>query len=134
MTMLLVGLMLFFTAHSVRIFADPWRTRQRARLGELRWRGLYSLVSLAGLVLLIWGYGATRGAPGLWAPPRWTHHLAAVLTLPAFLLVVAAYVPGSHIKSAIGNPMVAGVALWALAHLLANGRPGDVLFFGAFLL
>jgi uncharacterized membrane protein len=134
MTMLLIGLALFFTVHSIRIFADPWRARQRARLGALRWRGLYSLVSLAGLVLLIWGYGATRGVPELWNPPRWTQHVAALLTLPAFVLLVAGYVPHNRLKATIGNPMVAGVALWALAHLLANGRPGDVLLFGAFFL
>lgn len=131
---LLLGLGLFFASHSVRIVADPWRTRVRERLGALRWRGLYSLVSLAGLALTIWGYGMTRGAPELWSPPAWTHHLAALLTLPAFLLILAANVPGNHLKAAIGNPMVAGVALWALAHLLSNGQPGDLLLFGAFLL
>ena len=134
MTLLLIGLTLFFAAHSIRIVADPWRTRQRARLGELRWRGLYSLVSLTGLVMLIWGYGRIRAAPELWTPPPWTHHLAGLLTLAAFVLVVAAYVPRNHLKSAIGNPMVAGVTLWALGHLLANGRAGDVLVFGGFFL
>jgi uncharacterized membrane protein len=134
MTTLLIGLALFFSAHSVRIVADPWRTRVRERLGPLRWRGLYSLMSLAGLALMIWGYGVTRAAPELWSPPAWTRHLAALLTLPAFVLVAAAYVPGNRLKAAVGNPMVAGVALWALAHLPANGRPGDLLLFGAFLL
>lgn len=134
MTALPIGLLLFLSAHSVRIFAEPWRTRVRERIGPLRWRGLYSLVSLAGLVLVVWGYGATRGAPELWSPPRWTQHLAALLTLLSFILIVAAYIPRNHLKSAIGNPMVAGVALWALAHLLSNGRPGDVLLFGSFLL
>jgi uncharacterized membrane protein len=134
MILLIIGLVLFFAAHSVRIVADPWRTRMRARLGPLRWRGLYSLVSLTGLVLIVWGYGMTRGAAELWSAPVWARHLAALLTLAAFPLLVAAYVPGNHLKAAIGNPMVAGVALWALAHLLANSRPGDLLLFGAFLL
>jgi len=134
MTLLIIGLAMFFAAHSVRIVAEPWRTRLRARLGEGPWKGLSSLVSLTGLVLMIWGYGMTRGAPELWSPPLWTRHLAALLTLPAFLLLVAAYVPGNHLKAAVGNPMVAGVALWALAHLLSNGRPGDLLLFGAFFL
>ncbi len=133
MTILLLGLLIFFSAHSVRIVADGWRSRQLARLGENRWKGLYTLVSLAGLGLIVWGYGFTRAAPELWNQPVWTRHLAALLTLPAFVLLTAAYVPGSRIKAAIGHPMLAGVKLWALAHLLANGRPGDVLLFGAFL-
>jgi len=133
MTLLLLGLMLFFSAHSVRIVADGWRTRQIARLGENRWKGLYTLVSLVGLGLIGWGYGLTSTAPELWNPPVWTRHLAALLTLPAFVLLTAAYVPGSRIKALIGHPMLAGVKLWAFAHLIANGRPGDVLLFGAFL-
>ncbi|MBI3523445.1 MAG: NnrU family protein [Betaproteobacteria bacterium] len=133
MTILLLGLLIFFSVHSVRIVADGWRTQQIARLGENRWKGLYSLVSLIGLGLIVWGYSLTRGAPDLWTPPVWTHYLAALLTLPAFVLLTAAYVPGSRIKAAIGHPMLAGVKLWAFAHLIANGRPGDVLLFGSFL-
>lgn len=133
MTILLLGLLVFFSVHSVRIAADGWRIRQIARLGENRWKGLYSLASLAGLVLIVWGYGLTRAAPELWNQPVWTRHLAALLTLPAFVLLTAAYVPGSRIKAAIGHPMLAGVKLWAFAHLIANSRPGDVLLFGAFL-
>jgi uncharacterized membrane protein len=133
MEALVLGLLIFLGAHSVRIFADGWRSRQIARMGENRWKGLYSLLSLVGLVLIVWGYGQTRAAPDLWTPPVWTRHVAALLTLPAFVLLAAAYVPRNHMKAAIGHPMVAGVKLWALAHLLANGRPGDVVLFGAFL-
>lgn len=133
MTILLLGILLFFSVHSVRIVAEGWRTRRIARLGENRWKGLYSLASLAGLALMVWGYGMTRTAPELWNLPVWTRHLAALLTLPAFVLLVATYVPGSRIKALIGHPMLAGVKLWAFAHLLANSRPGDVLLFGAFL-
>lgn len=133
MTLLLLGLLLFFGAHSIRIVAAPWRARQIVRLGENRWKGLYSLVSLAGLALMVWGYGLTRAAPELWHQPVWTRHLAALLTLPAFVLLVATYVPGSRIKALIGHPMLAGVKLWAFAHLLSNSRPGDLLLFGAFL-
>lgn len=133
MTTLVLGLVLFFAAHSIRIVADDWRTRQLARLGEARWKGLYALVSLAGLALMIWGYGASRGAAEWWSLPLWTRHLAALLTLPAFVLLVAAYVPGNRLKTAIGHPMLAGVQLWAFAHLITNARPGDLLLFGAFL-
>ncbi|NTV09802.1 MAG: NnrU family protein [Zoogloea sp.] len=135
MTALVLGLIVFLGAHSVRILAEPWRMRQIARLGEKRWKGVFALVSFVGLALIVWGYGFTRGAPDLWwTPPLWTRHLAALLTLPAFVLLVAAYGPPSHFKKVIGHPMVAGVALWALAHLIANGRSGDVLLFGAFLI
>lgn len=133
MTALLAGMLLFFGPHSLRIVADGWRTKQIASLGEKKWKGLFAVVALAGLALIVWGYGATRSVPDLWYPPLWTRHLAALLTLPAFVLVVAAYVPGNHFKTALGHPMLAGTALWALAHLPSNTRPGDLLLFGVFL-
>ncbi|MCC7313077.1 MAG: NnrU family protein, partial [Sulfuritalea sp.] len=122
-TYLILGLVLFLGIHSVRIFANDWRDAQLARLGLLPWKGVYALISAVGLGLIIWGYGLARVDPVvLWLPPVWTRHLAALLTLPAFILLVAAYLPGSHIKAKIGHPMVAGVKIWALAHLLANGN------------
>lgn len=135
MTLLLLGLLLFLGTHSIRIVADGWRAAQVDRLGLNRWKGLYSLVSALGLGLVVWGYGLARAEPvALWTPPGWTRHLAALLTLPAFILIAAAYVPGSRIKAAIGHPMVAGVKVWAIAHLLSNGNLADALLFGAFLL
>jgi len=134
MTALVAGLLLFLGVHSVRIFAEDWRTRQLARLGEGRWKGLYSLVSALGLGLIVWGVGLTRADPIMvWAPEAAMRHVAALLTLPAFILLVAAYVPGNRIKRAVGQPMAAGVAFWALAHLLSNGRLADLLLFGGFL-
>lgn len=134
MTLLLLGLLLLLGGHSIRIIAPGWRTAQVARFGELRWRAAFALVALAGLVLIVHGYGAARlAAPLLWQPPLWTRHVAALLTLPAFVLLVAAYVPGNRIKAALGHPMVAGVKLWALAHLLANGSVADLLLSGSFL-
>jgi uncharacterized membrane protein len=134
MTLLILGLILFLGTHSVRIFAEDWRGRQVARLGEQRWKGIYSLVSLAGFVFLVWGYGMARAEPVLlWNPPVWTRHLAALLTIPAFILLVAAYVPGTRIKAAVKHPMVLGVKVWAFSHLIANGTLADVLLFGSFL-
>lgn len=134
MTALVLGLVLFLGTHSVRIVAEPWRGAQIARLGPNRWKALYSVIAIAGFVLIVWGYGAARVDPILlYAPPVWTRHLAALLTAPAFVLVAAAYVPGTHIKAGVGHPMVAGVKLWALAHLVANGTVADVLLFGTFL-
>jgi uncharacterized membrane protein len=135
MTVMILGLLVFLGMHSIRILADDWRTRQVARLGPLPWKGLYALVSLAGFVLIVWGYAQARvGSPLLWSAPVWMHHVTALLVLLSFVLVTAAYVPGTHIKAAIGHPMVAGVKLWAFGHLLSNGSVADVVLFGAFLL
>ena len=134
MGMLTLGLILFLGVHSVRIVAEGWRSARLAAWGEGRWKGLYTAVSLIGFALIVMGYGASRAAPvDVWFPPVWTRHLAGLLTVPAFILLAAAYVPGTRIKAAVGHPMVLGVKLWAAAHLLANGRQGDVLLFGAFL-
>jgi uncharacterized membrane protein len=133
MSLLILGLVLFLGFHSLRIFAEGWRNAQVARMGEQRWKGIYSLASLAGFVLLVWGFGEARAAgPVLYAPPAWARHTAALFTLPAFVLLAAAYVPGTRIKAAVGHPMVAGTVLWSLGHLLANGRLADLLLFGAF--
>ena len=134
MTLLLLGLLLFLGSHSIRIFAEGWRSATVARIGENRWKAIYSLVALAGFALLVWGYGNARMAPVvLWTPPIFTRHLAALLTLPAFVLLAAAYVPGNALKAKLRHPMILGVKLWAFAHLLANGNLADVLLFGSFL-
>jgi uncharacterized membrane protein len=134
MTLLLAGLVLFLGAHSVRIVADPWRASMIARIGRNPWRGLYSLVSLAGLALLVWGYGKARLDPVvLWSPPPWTHYATWALVLPAFVLITAGNLPGTRIRARLGHPMVLGTKLWAFAHLLSNGTLADIVLFGAFL-
>jgi uncharacterized membrane protein len=134
MTLLLAGLVLFLGAHSVRIVADPWRTSMIARIGHNPWRGLYSLVSLAGLALIVWGYGKARLDPVVvWSPPMWTHYATWVLVLPAFVLIAAGNMPGTRIRAKLGHPMVLGTKLWAFAHLLSNGTLADIVLFGAFL-
>jgi uncharacterized membrane protein len=135
MIFLVLGLVLFLGVHSTRIFAENWRARQISRLGEGAWKGLCSVASIAGFALLVWGYGQTRIDPVVvWNPPIWTRHLAALLLIPSFILLAAAYVPGTRIKRAVGHPMVLGVKIWAFAHLLSNGRLGDLVLFGAFLI
>jgi len=134
MTILTLGLLLFLGTHAVRIVADGWRTRQIERLGVRPWKAAYAAVSAAGFILIIWGFGLARGdAVTIWSPPLWSRHLAAVVTLPAMILIAAGYVPGSRIKARLGHPMLAGTALWAAAHLCANGRGEHVLLFGAIL-
>ncbi len=134
MTALILGLILFLGTHSVRIVAGGWRDARVAAIGEGAWKGLYSVASLAGLVLIVWGFGLARAAPlELWQPPAWGRHAASLFTLLSFVLIVAAYVPRSRIRALVGHPMVAGVKLWAFAHLLSNGSLADVVLFGAFL-
>jgi uncharacterized membrane protein len=131
---LVAGLLLFLGVHSTRVFADDWRSRTRERVGAQPYKGIYSLLSLAGFVLLVWGYGVARQQPELlWNPPVAMRHVAALLTLFSFVLLAAAYVPGNQIKARLHHPMVLGVKVWALAHLLANGTLADVLLFGSFL-
>ena len=135
MSLLILGLVLFLGVHSVRTVADGWRTRMRERLGEGRWKGLYSLLSFAGLIFIVWGYGLARQDPVLlWSPPVAMRHAASLLTLAAFILLVAAYVPRNAFKARLHHPMVLSVKVWALAHLLSNGNLADVLLFGGFLL
>ena len=134
MTVLILGLLLFLGMHSARVVAEPARQRFIAARGEGTWKGLYTVVSLVGFALIIWGYGLARQQPVvLWSPPTWLRHLASPLTLAAFILLAAAYVPGNSVKARLHHPMVLGIKAWALAHLLANQTLADVLLFGGFL-
>ncbi|MDN8616980.1 NnrU family protein [Variovorax ginsengisoli] len=133
MSLLVIGLVLFLGIHSVSIVAPAWRDAQVARRGERAWKGMYALASLAGLLLLIHGYGQARLTPVvLYTPPTGLRHLALLLMLPVFPLLFAAYLPG-RIQRAARHPMLLAVKLWATAHLLANGTLADLLLFGAFL-
>lgn len=134
MLTLIAGLILFLGVHSVRIFADDWRTRQQQKWGADAWRGVYAVLSLAGLLLVIYGFGLVRNEPVLvWMPPIGMRHAASLFTLMAFILLAAAYVPGNAIKARVYHPMVAAVKLWAVAHLMANGTLGHLVLFGSFL-
>jgi uncharacterized membrane protein len=134
MLTLIAGLILFLGVHSVRIFADDWRTRQQQKWGVDAWRGVYTVLSLAGLVLVIYGFGLVRNEPVVvWIPPMGMRHAASLFTLMAFIFLAAAYVPGNAIKARVYHPMVAGVKLWAVAHLMSNGNLGHLVLFGSFL-
>ena len=133
MTVLVLGLVVFFLVHSVSIVSESLRERAVERIGEGPWKGLYSLVSIAGFVLIVWGYGIARQeSVVLYTPPAWLRHLAMLLLAPVFPLLLAAYLPG-RIKSLTKHPMLAAIKLWAFAHLLANGMLADALLFGSFL-
>jgi uncharacterized membrane protein len=135
MTLFLAGLLVFLGTHSVRIFADEWRTARIARMGPGAWKAAYSVISLVGFAMIVYGYGIARQTPVvLWTPPVWTRHVAALLMIPVFVFLAAAYIPGTRIKAAVKHPMVLGVKTWAVAHLLANGTTADTILFNAFLL
>lgn len=135
MALLLIGLVIFIGVHSLRIFAPAWRDASIAGWGGKAWKGVISIWSILGFVLMIWGYGQARQqAALLWAPPVGLRHAVALLTLPAFILLVSAYVPGNVFKSRLGHPMVLAVMLWAIAHLLVKGQQPAVILFGSLLL
>jgi uncharacterized membrane protein len=134
MSLLIVGLIVFLGVHSVAIVSPGLRSRVVGGMGEMAWKGLYSLVSLAGFVMICYGFGLARDTPViLYSPPIWLRHVALLVMLPVFPLLIAAYLPG-RIKAAAKHPMLAAVKFWALAHLLANGSLADVLLFGGFLI
>ena len=134
MAILILGLVLFLGVHSIRIFADGWRTATIARIGGKPWKGLFALASIAGFVLIVLGFGLARRNPVyLWESPMALRHLAGLLMLLAFVLLAATYVPRNAIKAKLHHPMVLSVKVWALAHLLANGNLVDVILFGSFL-
>jgi uncharacterized membrane protein len=126
-------LALFLGVHSVAIVAPAWREGMIARLGDATWKASFTVVSLVGFVLLVHGYGLARTDPQvLYSTPPFMRHVAALLMLPVFPLLLAAYLPG-RIKAAVRHPMLTATKAWALSHLLVNGTTADVLLFGGFL-
>ena len=133
MTVFLLGLVGFLGIHSIAIVAPGWRERTIASIGAPAWRAAYSVASLIAFVAMIHGYGIARQAPVVvYTPPVGLRHVAMLLMLPAFTMLLSAYLPG-RIKTRLKHPMLAAVKLWAVAHLLANGTLADLLLFGGFL-
>lgn len=134
MLLLLAGLVVFFGPH----FYSTFRSRETgkslaSKLGYGPYMGLYSLVAIAGVALIAIGYGDTRSLGSLWYPPVWTRHLNILIQFIAYICVFAAYVPTGHIKKTLKHPMLVGVKLWTLGHLLANGEINSIILFGSFL-
>jgi len=131
MSYLLPGLILFFGVHSLPLFSTQ-RQALIDKFGRLPYLGLFSLLSLAGLWLMLHGYG--RMVPTLWWTPfSFGRMLALALMLLAWILVIAAYLD-THIRDRLKHPMLMGVALWASVHLLANGDSRSTLIFAPFLI
>jgi uncharacterized membrane protein len=134
MLLMILGLAVFLAAHTFTTFRAE-RAAVIGRIGETPYKIVFSLVSLAGIVLIVQGFGAYRAAGyiPIWDPPVALRHSALLLMLPSFILLAAAYAPAGLIKGAAKHPMLAGVKIWAFAHLLANGDLGSVVLFGSFL-
>ena len=133
MTILIIGLVLFIGIHCVSIVNESWRDGMVERIGPGAWKGIYTVISLVGFVLLCWGYSIARADPiVLYSPPTWMRHVTMTLMLFVFPLFLAAKLPG-RIKTAAKHPLLAATKIWAFAHLLANGTLADVLLFGSFL-
>lgn len=134
MTVFLVGLAVFLGVHSISVFNPSWRAAMVANLGELPWKSLYSLASLAGFALLVHGYGLARETSGvLYAPPGWLRPVAIILLLPVFPLLMASVLPAGRIKATLKHPLLVATKVWALAHLLVNGALADLVLFGSLL-
>ncbi|MFZ4499435.1 MAG: NnrU family protein [Burkholderiales bacterium] len=134
MTTFLAGLAIFLGMHSAQALYPGAREAVIARIGALGWKGLYSVVSLAGFWLLVQGYGEARPAAELlWTPPSGLMHVSALLNIVAFVFLAASGIPGNAIRARVGHPMTIGVKVWALAHLLANGDSVSMLLFAAIL-
>lgn len=133
LSIMILGLVIFLGGHLVTTMRER-RAALIARFGENAYKGVYSLVSAVGIALIVYGFARYRANEWieLWSPPAWTKHLAALLVLFAMIMLVAAYARG-HIYMTLKHPMLAGVKLWALAHLLANGDLGSVILFGSVL-
>ena len=133
MEILILGLAVFLGIHSISIVNVGWRNGVAAKLGEPTWQAIHAVVAIVGLVRIIWGYGLARQTPTVvYVPPTGLRHVALLLMLPVFPLLLAAYMPG-RIQAATRHPMLLATKTWALAHLLANGMLHDLLLFGGFL-
>jgi uncharacterized membrane protein len=135
MVFLILGLILFLGTHSFRIFAPKWRDALIIKLGNSKWKALYSTFSIVGFVLIIFGYGQAKlGSIEIWSPPLWTWYITVALNLVAFVLLTAAYFPKNLIKVKLKDPMILGVKTWALAHFISNGSLAGITLFGSFLI
>jgi len=133
LTVEILGLIVLLGAHVFVTMRDR-RAALVSRIGEWPYRGLFSLVSIIGIVLIGYGFAAYRaaGVITVWHPPIWTRHIVVALMWPASIMVAAAYIPG-NIKRVLKHPMLAGVKTWAFAHLCANGDLGGIILFGSVL-
>ena len=131
MTLMILGLGLWWASHLFPIYLPERRAAAIARLGQGPYKGLFALVSLGAVVLMVIGYRQAQFEP-IWTPPIWTMHLNNLLMLLAIFLVAAKHAKSS-VKHFVRHPMLAGVKVWAFAHLLVNGDLASIILFGGLL-
>ncbi len=130
MTILIIGLVLFFAVHFVPALTGLKRGLVE-RFGANGYQAVFTIVSLIGFLLIVWGKSAAEFVY-VYNPPDWGRHGTMVLVLVAFVLL-AAYQLKGRIRKTLRHPMLVAVAFWAAGHLLANGDLASVLMFGSFL-
>lgn len=134
MTILILGLVIFLGLHSIRIVSESARENAIGRFGEGPWKGIYSLISAIGFVLIVWGFVRARyDATQLWTPLPGARHITMLLMLLALILLASYLFKRSHITAAVHHPMLWSIVLWSAGHLIANGSVADLVLFGAFL-
>ncbi len=133
MTILIIGLFLFGGIHLFSVMFPSVRNRLKAWLGEARFKGVYALVSAAGLGMMFWGYALSRdNGEMLYVPASAARHITMLLVLFGFICISAAH-GKSHIKLWLQNPFSVGISLWSIGHLIANGKTSVVLIYLTFL-
>jgi uncharacterized membrane protein len=134
MLILLMGIVVFLGVHSLTTFRET-RESLIKRFGQGPFKGLYSLIAVAGFVLIVWGFSRYRaeGLITVWTPPTWTRHLTMGLMWFAFVALACMNPAPGRIRGWLRHPMLVAIKIWALAHLLANGDAGGMLLFGSFL-
>jgi uncharacterized membrane protein len=135
MMVLIVGLILFLGLHLLPT-SPELRDGLKERLGGGPYKIIFSLLSLAGITVIVLGFHKLQLHPGknpiLWDPPLWTRYIAVALMLPAMIFLIASLIP-SRIRTAIRHPMLVAIKIWAFGHLISNGDLGGILLFGSFL-
>lgn len=126
------GLAIFFLPHLYSAFRSRGENDLRKKMRGL-YMGVYSLISLIGFALMVWGYGQVRNTIQIWDPPVWTRDIVFAVMPFALILLASAYGPPGWIKKTVRHPMLTAVKLWAAAHLAANGDLASIVLFGSFL-
>jgi uncharacterized membrane protein len=134
MFVLVVGIVVFLGVHTLSTFRGT-RADLISRVGEGPFKIVFSVVSLLGLVLIVWGFSRYRaeGWVQVWVPPPGMRHLTITLMWFAFIALACMNPAPGRIRGWLRHPMLVAIKIWALAHLLANGDLGGMVLFGAFL-
>lgn len=134
MLVLIIGIVIFLGAHSIRIAAPDWRKAQIAAKGLGAWKGLYSVFSAIGLVLIIWGYSIARPeAAFVYEPPQWVRHITLTLMLFSMIFFAVSQFPAGRMKPLVKHPFLLATKLWAFGHFIANGDAASLVLFLSFL-